>query len=266
MEHKLSNLKQCKQITLSDEERAYLRGRIAQAVSTPAQAPEPLFQRGVQHGLRIALSSFLFVIFVGGSISAVASNALPGDPLYSFKINVNEEVKAAFLSTPEEKVAWQKSRVEKRVGEIKTLAETKTLTKEKQATAQKALDSNIAELSAELNVLSEESPNTALSVTARLEENLKSNKEALETTLGSGDNAAALATIETIDGTLKKVSEQEVKILAKEIENIASEVGATGTETSEVNTESDPAITPGTPEVRGDTATTTPPDTTPVSP
>lgn len=233
MEHKLSELKKIQTIKLSDQERAYLRGHIAQAISTPISEGQPLFQRGIEHGLRIALSSFLFVIFVGGSISAIASNSLPGDPLYSFKINVNEEIKGAFLNTPEEKVAHQKNLVEKRVGEIKTLAETKTLTKEKQATAQKALDSNIKNLSTELNTLSDTSPNTALSITADLEESIQTDKEAIQSALEtSKDDSTVEATIKTIDNTLKKVSEQEVKIISKEIENISKEINATPTDTT----------------------------------
>ncbi len=259
MEYKLNQLKQLKHVTLSDEERAYLRGRIAQAVTAPAPAREGIFQLGMQHGLRIALSSFLFVIFVGGSISAVASNALPGDPLYVIKTDINEEIKAAFLSTPEEKVAFAKNRVEKRVGEIKTLAETKTLTKEKQAKAQKALDANIKDLSTELNALSDESPGSALSVTANLEENLKANKEAIQNALGGETAAAAAATIDSIDGTLKKVSEQEVKILSKEIDNLTDELEATSTDTNATVDEQG-----ATPHDQSNPETTPPP--TPVSP
>lgn len=245
MEYKVSQLKQFKQIALSEDERVLLRARVAQAITAPAPKTEPIFQRGMQHGLRIALSSFLFVIFVGSSISAVASNALPGDPLYAVKTNINEEIKAAFLSTPEEKVAFAKNRVEKRVGEIKTLAETKTLTKEKQAKAQKALDANIKDLSDELGALSEASPNSALSVTATLEENLKADKQAIQNAFAKNGVAPA-GTLETIDGTLKKVSEQEVKILSKQIQHIADELEATSTDAPDesVDDTTTPATTP----------------------
>lgn len=259
MEHKLSQLKSLQNISLTQEERSVLRIKVMQEMRA-AMKPRPSYiQQGMQHGLRIALSSFLFVVFVGGSISAVASSALPGDPLYAFKVNVNEEISVAFLNTSEEKVAYQQSLVQKRVGEIKTLAETKTLTKEKQAMAQKALDGNIKNLSSELSTLSETSPNSALSVTANLEETLKANKEQIQNSL-STDDVAALATIETIDGTLKKVSEQEVKILSKEIDNIATELGDTTTDSLvELDPTNDPLPPPQ------ETATTTP-TPTPVSP
>jgi hypothetical protein len=272
MEHKLSQLKQLKQITLSDEERAYLRGRLAQAVMAPGPVTEPLFARGMQHGLRIALSSFLFVIFVGGSMSAIASNALPGDPLYAFKINVNEEIKAALLSTPEEKVAYTQNRISNRVNEIKTLAQTKTLTKAKQATAQKALDENIQDLSTQLSTISDTS--TALSVTANLEQNLKDDKAAIQSTLAANaDDQAAAATLKAIDGTLKKVSDQEVQILSKEIDNIADEIDATNTDTLDVdaNGEVKGEVTGPTDDEETDTEKEDPesesePSTTPVSP
>ncbi len=230
MKYKLSTIRHFSQVTLSDEERAYLRGRMAQVVSSPITAGDslPLFQRGMHHGLRIALSSFLLVIFAGGSISAIASNALPGDPLYVVKTDINEEIKAALLKSPEEKVAFAKNRVEKRVGEIKTLAETKTLTKEKQAKVQKALDANIKDLSEGLSSLSEKSPASALTVTSTLEESLKEGKAALQDTDEelSEDTTASL---EAIDGTLKKVSEQEVHILSKQLDQITSDVETTPT-------------------------------------
>jgi hypothetical protein len=265
MEHKLSNLKKLQSIKLSDEERAYLRGRLSQMVMTPAPSGRLLFARGVQHGLSIALSSFLFVIFVGGSMSAVASKALPGDDLYGFKIAVNEKVRARLLSSPEEKVAFAQTRVSKRVDEIKTLAQTKTLTKEKQAIAQKALDENIQELTVQLNSLSEESPSSALSVTANLEQDLIANQEVIKNTFDTSvDNETATATLKTIEGTLKKVSEQEVKILTKEIENLSDEIDSTPIDATSIENAQG--------QVRGESTTTVddqtpvPPPVTPASP
>lgn len=255
MEHKFTHLNKTKEITLTPEERAYLRAHMAHVVATPVGIVEPLFKRGVQHGLRIALSSFLFIVFAGGSISALASNAYPGDLLYAVKTEINENIKAAFLKTPEEKVAFRKGLVENRINEIKTLAETKTLTPEKQKKAQKALDQNVKDLSKELTALSDKAPNTALSVTANLEENLIANKEAIESTLitptataSEEHQIAATEALKTVDGTLQKVSEQEVKILSKEIDNITKE--ATKTDTSTDRTQSNTITNPNTDPIK----------------
>ncbi|MES2224390.1 MAG: hypothetical protein V4478_00210 [Patescibacteria group bacterium] len=227
MENLLSKLKTLKEIHLDDEERNLMRAHAARIViSTPVLVTESFFQRGVQHGLRIALSSMLFVVFIGGSVSAVANNALPGDPLYSFKINVNEEVKGLFLKSPEEKVLWQKNRIENRVNEIQTLAESHSLTQAKQQTAEKAINDHVAALSADLTTLSVQAPNTALTVTASLEQSLQANKTAIQNSPEStiaADTGKADA-LKTVDATLLKVSNQEVQIIAKEIDNINTAV------------------------------------------
>lgn len=229
--HNFEQLKKLKSISLSESERGLIRSHAVHLVATTKpQFVQSYFQRGIYMGLRIALSSFVFFIFVGGTVSAVADNALPGDPLYTFKLNVNEEVKGFFQKTPEEKVAYGAQRVENRVKEIKTLAESKTLTKAKQATVQKALDEHIKDLSADLTTLSDTAPTSALTATANLEESLKANKEVIEQTDTITDKTAAL---DTVDGTLKEVSNQEVKILSKEIDALTTEVAATDPQTLE---------------------------------
>lgn len=218
MEHNLQKLNSLKQLRLSDTERGAVRAHLVHYMQTHPKGSVPsLFHKGLHVGLRMALSSFMFFLLVGGTVSAVADSALPVDPLYAFKLNVNEEVKGLFQKTPEEKVAYNAKRVETRVNEIKTLSETKTLTKAKQATVQKALDEHIEALSADLSTLSDTAPSAALAATATLEDTLKANKE----TLANPDAAAAL------DSTLAKVSTQEVKILSKEVDAIASDVSAT---------------------------------------
>lgn len=232
----IEQLKHFKSISLSDTEKGLIRAHATYLMQQSApRAVESYFQKGIYMGLRIALSSFVFFIFVAGSVSAVADNALPGDPLYAFKLNVNEEIQGFFQKTPEEKVAYNAQRVENRVKEIKTLAESKTLTKAKQATVQKALDAHIKDLSADLTALSDTAPSTALSVTANLEDTLKASKEVLEKTDATTDKTAALT---AVDDTLKQVSTQEVKIISKEIDAITTEVTAATIEATSTTTTS----------------------------
>jgi hypothetical protein len=223
--HNLEQLHTLKSITLSESERGRIRAHAAHLIqTTQPQVTESFFHRGIYMGLRIALSSFVFFIFIGGTVSAVADNALPGDPLYSFKLNVNEEIKGLFQKTPAEKVAYGAQRVENRVKEIKTLAESKTLTKAKQATVQKALDAHIKDLSTDLTNLSDVAPTAALTATTNLEEALKANKEVL---VQSGTTTDTTAAVSAVDDTIKEVSNQEVKILTKEIDNITTEINTT---------------------------------------
>lgn len=228
----LEQLKQLKTIALTDAERDRIRAHAAHVMVTLTQRPRlhPLFQRGLHHTLRVVLSSSLFFILIGGTVSAIADNALPGDPLYAFKLNVNEEVRGFFQKTPEQKVAYNAQLVENRVKEIKTLAASQSLTKAKQATVQKALDAHIQELSDNLNTLSDVAPTAALDATTTLENTLKASKASIENTTTDA-TAAKEEALSTVDGTLQQVSTQEVKIISKQIDSISSDVAATSTTT-----------------------------------
>ncbi len=225
IEKKIEQLKMLKQITLTEQEKGVLRAGIARGIQIAQSKPQvSIFYTGIQHGLRIGLSTFLFIVFVGGSVSVVADNSLPGDPLYSFKINVNEEVKGAFLKTPEDKLSWQKTRIDNRLNEIKTLAASNTLTKAKQETAQRALDTHIDAFSKELGTLSDEKPNKALEVTASLEKSLKVQKEDLKQYIAENNDEDKENALKAVDATLKKVSDQEVKIISKEIDQLSTDI------------------------------------------
>lgn len=225
IEKKIEQLKMLKQVSLTQEEKGLLRASVARGIQTTRLAPRvSIFYTGVQHGLRIGLSTFLFIVFVGGSVSVVADNSLPGDPLYSFKINVNEEVKGAFLKTSEDKLAWQSTRIDNRLNEIKTLAASKTLTKAKQETAQRALDTHIEALSEQLSTLSDTQPTEALKVTASLEVSLKTQKEDIEKYISDGTEEDKTDALKAVDATIKKVSDQEVKIISKEIDQLSKDV------------------------------------------
>lgn len=264
MENKLSKLKAFKKVTLTHDERSLMRAHAARIImSTPILVTESFFKRGVQHGLRIALSSMLFVVFIAGSVSAVANNALPGDPLYSFKINVNEKVKGLIVGAdPATQTPYLAHRVIARVNEIQTLADSNSLTQAKQEIAAKAITSQVADLSANINTLSNQSPTTALAVTASLAQTLKANKAALEstpTTTADQANSKAAA-INTVNTTLQSVSDQEVQILSKEIDTINTAVNT-------VPTSADAAATASAATSAGTQTPATPPlKVTPVAP
>lgn len=79
--------------------------------------------------------ALLIASIVTGStfgVSFAASDALPGDLLYGFKVNINEEIKTALLSTNESRIAWDRERAERRLVEASYLASEGRLDPEKQ--------------------------------------------------------------------------------------------------------------------------------------
>ncbi len=214
MEHNLQKLARIKNLHLSHSERANLRARMAYQMSiTPVMPRVSWIQKSAQHGLRIVLSTSIFLVFVCGSISVVANTALPGDPLYTFKLNVNEEVKGVFLKTPDAKIAWQKTRIQTRLDEIQILAQTKTLTPAKQATLEKALDEHVGALTKEIG---QQDTATALATTAALEATLQIKKDAVLSDTGVDTTAAA----KTIDTAIQKVSDKEIELLNTQLDSI----------------------------------------------
>jgi len=259
MEHHLHNLSKILHETrLTQEESARLRARLTTyTLEHPIKEHLPLYQRALEHGMRIALSTFLFMIFVGGSVSVIADNALPGDPLYSFKVHVNEEVKGAFLSTPAKKAAYQTNRIQERLNEIKTLAESNALTPEKQQSAKAAIDDHLTELNTELQ---KADPNAALAVTDTLKATLTANKDAVtadtNTNLSDPDKAQVIG---TYDSALQDVSNQQVQIISKQVDAITNDI-LTTTPTPVSDDFNATATTENT------STTNTPPPITPVAP
>lgn len=253
MEHNLQKLARIKNLQLSDSERANLRARMAYQMSiTPVMPRVSWIQKSAQHGLRIVLSTSIFLVFVCGSISVVANSALPGDPLYTFKLNVNEEVKGAFLKTPNAKVAWQKTRIETRLNEIQILAQSKSLTPAKQATVEKALDEHVVALTKEIG---QQDTATALETTANVEATLQAKKAAVVSADISGDaatNANTTAATKAIDSAIQKVSDKEVELLTSQIEAIKADTQNTTVETDQSPSASTTATPPSktTPSVQ----------------
>lgn len=231
-----------KSVSLTDAEKSRLRSGVAFMMHTrPYEAKEHIVMIGLRHTLRIALSSFMFLFFVAGSVSAVADKALPGDALYTFKINVNEEIKSAFITKDSEKLAWQKERVSNRLTEIKTLADKQTLTKAQQQSAQKALDSNVKELAKELSTFSAANPEDALAVTSEISTKIQEKKEELEKILPEAKEGETTPLIDSLALSVETFNKEEVRLINEELNRIEGELVVPDPKEEDELTEEKPA-------------------------
>ena len=85
----------------------------------------------------IALAIFLAI---SGGVSYAANDALPGEVLYPFKVNVNEEVKATFIFDGEKKADWEIERYTRRLNEVIELSNKNELNNEQKIKLQSNLD------------------------------------------------------------------------------------------------------------------------------
>lgn len=94
------------------------RNNAATATTIALPSNRPLFIKialGAIGALAIAIALFF-------GLSAASADSLPGQPLYTFKTNVAEEVKALTKLTHEKQTAYAMERLKTRITELKVLA------------------------------------------------------------------------------------------------------------------------------------------------
>jgi hypothetical protein len=145
-----------RQVTLSKTDSQNLRERlisyadlhtapttISSAVGSSRFSLRTLSQFQFVQSSRSFVAAILIIAFLGGSasISYAAENTLPGEPLYAVKVNVNEPLHAALITSPTQKAEWENELVERRLAEGAALAAQNKLA----TSTQTYLAQNIAE-------------------------------------------------------------------------------------------------------------------------
>jgi hypothetical protein len=108
---------------LTDAERSRVHAAL-RAAMTPEESSSPYFIHAWTFRAAVA---FAVVLVITGGTAYAAEGALPGDLLYSVKVDVNEPVTGALAFTPEAKAAWHTQVAETRLAEAEALAEKGTL-------------------------------------------------------------------------------------------------------------------------------------------
>src|SRR3972149_7346690 len=125
MDNKLHNfIDKAKDIKLTAGEKSLLRLKLS---ALPMPSPQviiksPYLTRSHFWTLGKALvAACLIVVLSGGSLSYAAEQSLPGEFLYPIKTEFNEEKVATLKRNPQDKIAWQEKRLERRLKEIDEL-------------------------------------------------------------------------------------------------------------------------------------------------
>lgn len=174
-------------ISLSSVEKAEIReGLVEYMTYRPLQRTLPPRHTkvtwgvwfGVRH-LRGALLIALIVAISTGGVSYAAVDALPGDLLYPVKININEEMKAAFLSTDESRVEWERERVELRLAEASQLVAEGRLDSERTEEVVRLLDEHVDAMVDRVRMVKDTDPFLAAEVTDEFETSLDTHEAVL---------------------------------------------------------------------------------------
>lgn len=123
----MNNLKthlntEASRIRLTGAEKAEIRATLSRITMGSVTSPYARF-----FAPRSFAYAFVALLVVSSGTAYAAQGALPGSPLYAIKINMNERVETALAVTPEAKIQVNAKLAERRIDEIKTLAEQGTL-------------------------------------------------------------------------------------------------------------------------------------------
>jgi len=144
----------------------------------------------------------VLLLCVTGSISAEAENALPGDSLYSVKVNVNEQVKGIVAVTPEAKARLAVETTERRLQEAVILSTQGKLTDQNKQILQDQLTKSATDVNT--NVASLVASNDiaiAQDVSTNFEASLKTHQLILENIVNKDSIDSSTSTVVAVVST-----------------------------------------------------------------
>lgn len=135
--------------------------------------------------------AIVLLLCVTGGVSALAEDALPGDSLYSLKVNVNEQVKGFVAVTPEAKARLAVETTERRLQEAVILSSQGKLTDENKQIIQGQLSKNATDVKNSVATLvASDNISVAQEVAINFEASLKTHELILETIAKNADASA----------------------------------------------------------------------------
>ncbi len=215
MENLEKQLKNASNIRMTESEHSFMRSNIISFINIHDIRQGSYIKSPYRHfwnPLLVTLCSIMFIIASGGTISYNATDALPGDKLWQFKI-INEEVQGILITSPTEKIMWQQNRVAERINEVKQLAATDKLTTETAAIAERAIEKHIAKIDEDVQILAKENP-----------DELTKTAEALNTIIASHDQD--LQKLVEIEDVKQEAKDAIQKIELKKIEDTSTKTPA----------------------------------------
>lgn len=157
----------------------------------------------------IPMIAAAFLLLTGGiSLSFAAETALPGDFLYSFKVNINERANASFIFSEDSRAHFEAMRLERRLEEAAKLAAANHLTDKIKSQISMSINEQLSLTQVAISELAKHGNNdAALALHATIESNLVANAVVLASIIDAEGNTTPDA-----KEILQEVSEVERKI------------------------------------------------------
>lgn len=178
-------IKKAKAVKLSEKERTALFARVDSYVKqNPIKAKNTAndikwFSYVFSNYSRAVSFALVVFIILGGSTSIAAEGTLPGDSLYTIKININEGIKSLFVSNAN-KADYEASRAVLRLQEAETLAKNGALSPEAKIQLEANFNAHVVEVEKNIQKYKDNGDlKKAFDASLNLESSLKSQEESL---------------------------------------------------------------------------------------
>lgn len=137
----------------------------------------------------------LIAAALGGGTAVLAEHAMPGDPLWGFKVNIDEGVAGALSSSQSAKADWDLAAIQTRLSEAQALAQNGTLDAGAQAAISTNMEGHIAGIETDISNLKKGGdPQDAADAAARFQAEMANGASTLATTDASA-NSTVQATL-----------------------------------------------------------------------
>lgn len=166
------------ELKLSAEEKAHMRDALLEAMRmTPVSksTASPYWMFTLTHSKMAATFAGLLVVILFGGTAYAAQDALPGDPLYSIKIGINEGLAQTLATNTSAKARVHAEIAERRLQEAEALAVRGKLTTESTQKLESNFTAHVAAAQTVTAELDEEDPEEARSIRAQFEASLSAH-------------------------------------------------------------------------------------------
>jgi len=224
-------------VALTKDEKADMRARLVEYMEYKPirrEAPNTQPARRIKslpffrvHHLSGALIIALVVTSSTFGMSMAAGGALPGDLLYGVKVNINEEIKTALLTSEESRVAWERERAERRLTEASQLAAEGRLDGEKQEQVSQLFAEHTEAVVEQVLAFEESDPVLAAEVSSEFEGSLDAHEAVLARLIVEQDEE----------------SDESARGLVEQVRTAAMEAGKMSDEAEEMVATADGEVT-----------------------
>lgn len=200
---------------LRPEEKAVLREELFGRMRSSQVMGSSSGQGRFWHSFRLAASGIASVTLVGVGVSYAAENALPGDRLYTVKVEVSERVRTWVALSQEAEAEWSVVRTTRRLEELERLATAGDLNDTLRDQIATRLEQNTEEANKAIESLKKEQITVAADTSSRLESSLRVHERMLVQV--AEERADVSSQIHVILDTVRKKAES-VSEIRQEIE------------------------------------------------